>query len=243
MYIQIPSLMLAALPIALATTCTTSTSKSWPANNDFSSAGFTGGGAFGGAQDVQGCADFCKQDQDCVTKCLALIMQGQCNAVGGSACDKTRKGKRDTLDCTSDETCYQYTDGSLLCLSLKSGLYHDDVGGNGSIADGTYTSPGGQVQTGTGTPANSATAAATSNRSRATSSPAEKTSSGGSSSTRPVGAAGTATRTAGGSSILATGSSSETSTAPSAAATSNVAEKLEAGVIIGFLGVAAGLIL
>lgn len=132
--------VLATLPSVLATTCKTSGAKSWPVGNNFAGAPFTSStSAYGGAQDVAGCASYCKQDQACVTGCLDIIMQGQCNAVGGSACDgldddagtgggsnladdfiKKLKA-RATLDCTSDETCYEYTDGSLLCVDLNTG--------------------------------------------------------------------------------------------------------------------------
>ncbi|KAH9207195.1 hypothetical protein DL95DRAFT_415862 [Leptodontidium sp. 2 PMI_412] len=255
------AVLLAILDFTAATTCTVAGAKSWPANNDFGTnfGGGSGGGGdvYGGAQSVSDCAAFCKQDQACVTGCLDLIMAGQCNSVGGSACDdgtdivtnsddpsdgliKLRKrntfNKRATLDCSSSETCYQYTDDSLLCVDMTDGSYHDDVGGNGSLKDGTYTSPSGVVQTGTGTPSNVATKATTTTRYSGTAignSPAEQT--------------GTTTGTTTGSTATRTSAASNTASqasATAAATSSNAAELLRAGsVAIGAIGLAVGLVL
>ncbi|KAL2068649.1 hypothetical protein VTL71DRAFT_14986 [Oculimacula yallundae] len=236
---------------AAATTCTVAGAKAWPAGNNFGTTfGGGGGGIYGGAQSVADCAAFCKQDQACVTGCLDLIMAGQCNAVGGSACDTSSSGtedpsdgliklrkritnnKRATLTCSTAETCYQYTDKSLLCINMSDGSYHDDVGGNGSLKDGTYTSPSGVVQTGTGTPADVATVASTTSRRAGTAignSPASAT--GGASDT-------TASRT-----VAASNTASQTSAA-AAATSSSAAELLRAGgVVLGALGLAVGLVL
>ncbi|KAK0109547.1 hypothetical protein ONS95_002233 [Cadophora gregata] len=185
-------------------------------------------------------------------------MAGQCNAVGGSACDDTtgagtgtgddpsdgliklRKrntfNKRATLTCSSAETCYQYTDDSLLCVNLSDGSYHDDLGGNGSLKDGTYTSPSGVVQTGTGTPANVATEVATTTTRAGTAignSPAKAS------------ADTTATRTSAADSTGSDTTATQTSSAAAAAATSsNAAEKIRAGgVALGAFGLAVGLVL
>ncbi|KAI6712169.1 hypothetical protein PZA11_000649 [Diplocarpon coronariae] len=248
------AIFFAILPLGIATSCTTSGAEEWPANNDFTGAPFLGNtGAFGGAQDVAGCASYCKQDQSCVTKCLALIMQGQCNAVGGSACeDSTGTGssisnpaddfikkfrRRAVLDCTGSETCYQYNDGSLLCVDLGTGLYHDDADGNGSLVDGTYTADSGQVQTGTETPADIATKTATTAR-RASAAPT--TALTAADSTRISAAVDTATTAP-----TRTSASAATQTsAVATSATSNAAIALQqAGPVVGALGLIVGLVL
>ncbi|KAG4442779.1 hypothetical protein IFR05_001725 [Cadophora sp. M221] len=257
------AVLLAILDLTAATACTVAGAKSWPSNNDFGTnfGSGKGGDIYGGAQSVSDCANFCKQDQACVTGCLDLIMAGQCNSVGGSACDdgtdtvtnsddpsdgliKLRKrntfNKRATLDCSSSETCYQYTDDSLLCVDLTDGSYHDDVGGNGSLKDGTYTSPSGVVQTGTGTPSDVATEATTSTRRSGTAignSPATETGTATGANT------GTATGTTGTRTTAASNAASQTSAA-AAATSSNAADLLRAGgVAIGALGLAIGLVL
>ncbi|KAH7306134.1 hypothetical protein BKA65DRAFT_559979 [Rhexocercosporidium sp. MPI-PUGE-AT-0058] len=260
------AVVLAILDLAAATTCTVAGAKSWPANNDFGTnfggnGGGGGGDIYGGAQSVADCAAFCKQDQACVTGCLDLIMAGQCNSVGGSACDggtdivtnsdnpsdgliKLRKrntfNKRATLTCVSSETCYQYTDDSLLCVDMTDGSYHDDIGGNGSLKDGTYTSPSGAVQTGTGTQADVATTAATTTRRSGTAignSPAEVTGTA-------TAAAGTNTRTTSTRTTASSNIASQTSAAAAVATSSNAAEMLRAGgVAIGAFGFAVGLVL
>ncbi|KAG4425986.1 hypothetical protein IFR04_000930 [Cadophora malorum] len=241
------AVVLALLDFTVATTCTV-----------FSFGGGNGGDIYGGAQSVSDCSNFCQQDQACVTGCLDLIMAGQCNAVGGSACDdetgtgtgasedpsdgliKLRKrntfNKRATLTCSSAETCYQYTDDSLLCVNLSDGSYHDDVGGNGSLKDGTYTSPSRVVQTGTGTPSDVATEAATTTTSRA------GTAIGYSPANATTGT--TATRTSDAGSTASGSTATPTSDAAAAATSSNAAEKIRAGgVTLGALGLAVGLLL
>jgi hypothetical protein len=64
-----------------------------------------------------------------------------------------------------------------------TGLYHDDVGGNGDYFSGKYTGPDGRVQTGTGTPG--PTASRTSQAARSTA-PATVSSEGGTRSTMPA---------------------------------------------------------
>ncbi|EKD13599.1 uncharacterized protein L3040_009009 [Drepanopeziza brunnea f. sp. 'multigermtubi'] len=255
------AIVLAVLPAVWAFTCTTSGAESWPAGNDFSDAPFAASNsAYGGAQDVAGCASYCQQNQACVTGCLDLILQGQCNAVGGSACDdglddgtgtggtssnpvddlikrsKVRAARRTTLDCASGETCYEYTDESLLCVDLDTGLYHDDVEGNGSLVDGTYTAAGGQVQTGTGTPAGTATGVAVASSSRRTD-VASLTPSSASTTTIP------ARGSAASSGSVASAPVTRASGLVDAASTDSAAVVLQAGGVLGALGLAVGLVL
>ncbi|KAH7409036.1 hypothetical protein BKA64DRAFT_742202 [Cadophora sp. MPI-SDFR-AT-0126] len=254
------AVVLSILDLAAATTCTVSGAKSWPANNDFGTSfggGNGGGDIYGGAQSVSDCTNYCQQDQACVTGCLDLIMAGQCNAVGASACDNTNTGtgasddpsdgliklrKRNTLNkralltCSSAETCYQYTDDSLLCVNLSDGSYHDDVGGNGSLKDGTYTSPSGVVQTGTGTPEDSATEAPT------TTTRSSSTTIGNSPANATTGTTVTRTSTAG--STASDVTATPTSDIAAAATSSNAVEKIRAGgVALGALGLAVGFVL
>ncbi|PBP23978.1 hypothetical protein BUE80_DR005202 [Diplocarpon rosae] len=252
MLFAVTAIVLAILPFGMATSCTISGAEEWPTNSDFTGAPFlSNSGAFGGAQDVAGCASYCKQDQSCVTQCLALIMQGQCNAVGGSACDEStgvgssipnpaddfikKSRKRTTLDCTSSETCFQYTDGSLLCVDLGTGLYHDDIDGDGSLVDGTYTAESGQVQTGTETPADTATNTVTASRPTSAVSSAALTAS--TKTSAAVDAATTSpTRT---STSLAIKTS-----AVATSATSNAAIALQqAAPVVGALGLVVGIML
>ncbi|PBP25817.1 hypothetical protein BUE80_DR003316 [Diplocarpon rosae] len=252
MFAAVTAIVLAILPFGIATSCAVSGADEWPTNNDFTGAPFlSNSGAFEGAQDVASCASYCKQDQSCVTRCLALIMQGQCNAVGGSACDEStgagssipnpaddfikKSRKRNTLDCNSSETCFRYTDGSLLCVDLGTGLYHDDTDGNGSLVDGTYTAESGQVQTGTGTPADTATNTVTA--SRRTSAVSAATLTASTKSSTAIDAANTSPA------ITFTSLATETS-AVATSATSNAAIALQqAAPVAGALGLVVGFIL
>ncbi|KAI0530444.1 hypothetical protein GGR58DRAFT_508407 [Xylaria digitata] len=130
------------------------------------------------------CADYCGNDADCLEACYETAEQGQCNAVGCS------ENKRATFTCASDETCFCYTDGSLLCLNAETGEYTDDVGGHGNAGTGVYTSPDGSVTTNLGdsaaatTPgAATATDASQGTRSTSAASPTATTSRGTSSGT------------------------------------------------------------
>jgi len=121
-------------------------------------------------------------------------------------------------------------------LTWILGSYHDDVGGNGSLKDGTYTSPSGVVQTGTGTPSDVATEAATTTTSRA------GTAIGYSPANATTGT--TATRTSDAGSTASGSTATPTSDAAAAATSSNAAEKIRAGgVTLGALGLAVGLLL
>ncbi|KAL6705597.1 hypothetical protein ACN47E_006544 [Coniothyrium glycines] len=95
-------------------------------------------------------------DAPCFDTCLKAGGLGPRSADGetslGVIPEVRGLGKRaEGLNCDVNEGCYKFTDGSLLCLSLGTGLYHDDVGGNGNYYSGVYTGPDGRVQTGTST--------------------------------------------------------------------------------------------
>ncbi|KAI1364854.1 hypothetical protein F5Y08DRAFT_339204 [Xylaria arbuscula] len=126
--------LLTLAPLAIATECTQSNAIDWP----FDSTG------------SDPCADYCGNDSACLQACYETAEQGQCNAVG---CDE----KRATFECASDEACFRYTDGSLLCLNGDTGEYTDDVGGHGNAGTGVYTAPDGSVTTNLGDDAAAAT--------------------------------------------------------------------------------------
>ncbi|KAI0877983.1 hypothetical protein GGS24DRAFT_444933 [Hypoxylon argillaceum] len=129
--------VLALVPLAVATACTESNAIDWP--------------YISGGDDA--CANYCGNDSACLQACYAEAEQGQCNAVGCS-------DKRSTLDCASDETCFRYTDGALLCLNAATGEYVDDIGGHGNAGTGVYTWPDGSVTTNLGDSATTTTARA-----------------------------------------------------------------------------------
>ncbi|KAF2963127.1 hypothetical protein GQX73_g10443 [Xylaria multiplex] len=167
MFIPKTAVVLTLVPLAVATACTQSNAIDWP---------FTSSGS-------DACADYCGNDAACLETCYEIAEEGQCNAVGCS------EEKRATFTCASDETCFRYTDGSLLCLNAETGEYTDDVGGHGNAGTGVYTSPDGSVTTNLGdsaaaTTTRAATATSTSQGTRSTSaaSPTATTSGGSASS-------------------------------------------------------------
>ncbi|KAI0103782.1 hypothetical protein GGR51DRAFT_241101 [Nemania sp. FL0031] len=166
------------VPFTVATACTQSTAIDWPSTSSGSDP----------------CADYCGNDADCLQACYEEAEQGQCNAVGCS-------DKRATFTCESDETCFRYTDGSLLCLNVATGEYSDELGGHGNAGTGVYTSANGSVTTNLGDSATTTTATA------ATSTGASQDTQ----STSAVSSTTTATRTT---------SSSTSTTVPSSTGTS-----------------------
>ncbi|KAJ8119097.1 hypothetical protein OPT61_g67 [Boeremia exigua] len=131
-----------------AGTCTKSGSLSWPPVGDCATPG-----KFDTI--VQNCRACCMNDAPCFQSCLkagGLARRGAASETSLGVIPEVRGlEKRIDLTCAVNEGCYQFTDGSLLCLSLGTGLYHDDVGGNGDYYSGEYTGPDGKVQTGTST--------------------------------------------------------------------------------------------
>lgn len=134
MYLFNAAIFLAIIPLTLATDCMVSDSLPWPFGDS------SGGSSSGGGSVTDECAQYAKDSAE-YQACVDNVLQGQCNSVGGSACedpsdsdggggdlispDKSgdsglirRLEARGTLSCTSDETCYQYTNGSLVCFDL-----------------------------------------------------------------------------------------------------------------------------
>ncbi|KAH6642050.1 hypothetical protein C7974DRAFT_372045 [Boeremia exigua] len=185
------SLLALVLPVlaSAAGTCTSSGSIAWPPVGDCATPG-----KFDTA--VQNCRACCMNDQPCFTTCLKAAGIGRRSTAdetfSGFVPDARGLGRRAVdLTCDVNEGCYKFTDGSLLCLSLGTGKYHDDVGGNGDYYSGVYTGPDGKVQTGTST----ATATATGNT-QLPSSTAQGTRSANVAQTTSAGAASAATSSA-----------------------------------------------
>jgi len=167
-----------------AGTCTSSGSLSWPPAKDCVTTPKY-------PTLVQTCRACCMNDQPCFTACLKAGGLRKRDAIGEPSHGNIRRRseverRAVALNCETNENCYKFTDGSLLCLNLgtgmstvlnpirsrkadvySTGLYHDDVGGNGDYYSGKYTDPNGKVQTGTSAatatraPVSSATSRAT----------------------------------------------------------------------------------
>ncbi|KAH7390644.1 hypothetical protein BKA66DRAFT_548069 [Pyrenochaeta sp. MPI-SDFR-AT-0127] len=142
----LPLLSLCPFTVA-ASTCTSSGSLPWPPVGDCSKTP-----KYDTA--VQSCRACCMNDAVCFQACLKAAGLGKRDAIGEQfrSAIQTERGlssRAIELSCGTNENCYKFTDGSLLCLNLGTGLYHDDVGGNGDYYSGKYTGPDGKVQTGT----------------------------------------------------------------------------------------------
>lgn len=123
MYLSKAAIFLAIIPFTLATDCMVSDSSPWPF-----------GDSSGGGSVTDECAQYDKDSAE-YQACEDIALKGQCNSVGGSACEDPsdsdggnsggsglirRLETRATLSCTSDETCYQYTNSSLVCFDLTT---------------------------------------------------------------------------------------------------------------------------
>jgi len=133
---------LAILPLTLAYDCTNTNAFDWPKPS-------SGGSGSGGS-----CSETCGNDLSCVQQCLELEIMGGCAAIeltGGVCVEKMKRGvagvKRDTLECTTRESCYLFTDGSLVCMDFVTGDYHDDSGNSGNAISGDYTEVSGSATT------------------------------------------------------------------------------------------------
>ncbi|KAF2627094.1 hypothetical protein BU25DRAFT_469511 [Macroventuria anomochaeta] len=142
------SLSLSSLTLASGT-CTSTNTLSWPP---------VGNCAIPGKFDtiVQNCRACCMNNANCFQTCLKAGGLRRRGAIGEQSFGISRdtgelRSRAVALSCEVNEGCYKYTDGGLLCLNLGTGLYHDDVGGNGDYYSGNYTGPDGKVQTGTST--------------------------------------------------------------------------------------------
>ncbi|TGO14440.1 hypothetical protein BTUL_0053g00390 [Botrytis tulipae] len=206
MFLSIITVLFVVLPFSLAasTTCTTSNAISWAESG--STTGGTTNGSSGTSSDP--CAEYANNPK-ALQVCYEMQSQGECNAVGGSACggddddgeEELILRTRDTLSCYNDETCYEYTDGSLFCLNEETGEYADDVEGTGNVYTGVYTAPDGSQTTVEGASATlsntrTSSSSATDSETRTTSTAAAATSSPSSSSSRLVGATESVTSSA-----------------------------------------------
>ncbi|KAF1985020.1 hypothetical protein K402DRAFT_405496 [Aulographum hederae CBS 113979] len=143
-YSFIAALPLLSLPFALAV-CDESTAQMYGASSSSS---------------TDACSQQCGSDQDCLTTCLDLAMQGQCNSVGcGDDTDTSSDGTTDDGDlikkrkqarslrkrdyeCGDDETCYiNPANDILFCLDDSTGDYNDAYGGTGNVNTGVYDGP------------------------------------------------------------------------------------------------------
>lgn len=127
MYIFKAAVFFAIIPFILATDCTLSESSAWPYG------GSSGGSSSGGGSGTDACAQF-DNDPAQYQACEKNVLQGQCNSVGGDDCPDSsdssdgsgngglirRLEARGTLNCNSDETCYQYANGSLVCYDMTT---------------------------------------------------------------------------------------------------------------------------
>ncbi|KAF2128249.1 hypothetical protein P153DRAFT_432605 [Dothidotthia symphoricarpi CBS 119687] len=130
-------------------TCTSSGSLSWPPVGDCSITPKYD-------TTIQNCRACSMNDADAFQACLKASGLRKRDTTsehffGAILRKKELKSRVVALSCEVHEGCYKFTDGSLLCLNLGTGLYHDDVGGNGDYYSGEYTGPDGKVQTGTST--------------------------------------------------------------------------------------------
>lgn len=117
----------AALPLlslisstAAAGTCSSSAARSWPPVGDCSTPSKFD-------TTVQTCRACCLNDQPCFTACLKAAGLSTRDVVGEESRSsiQTKRELSDraiALSCGTNENCYKYTDGSLLCLNLGTGI-------------------------------------------------------------------------------------------------------------------------
>lgn len=117
--------LLALVPFTVATTCSKSTSEPWSNYRPSGSVtnpltAFCASICSGDASCLANCnddpcKDKCGEDPTCYQSCAEIAQEGQCNSVGCPGGERLKK-RVIPLDCTDSETCYQFTDGSFLCL-------------------------------------------------------------------------------------------------------------------------------
>jgi hypothetical protein len=118
-YVTALSLLSLISSTAAAGTCSSSGARAWPPVGDCSTPS-----KFDTA--VQTCRACCLNDQPCFTACLKAAGIGTRDVVGEEF-RSTIQMKREfgsraiALTCDTNENCYKYTDGSLLCLNLGTG--------------------------------------------------------------------------------------------------------------------------
>lgn len=122
-FLQTPSLLALLLPVlaSAAGTCTSSGALAWPPVGDCATPG-----KFDTL--VQNCRACCLNDGPCFSACLKAGGLDRRSAASepslGVVPEARGLGQRAVdLTCVENEGCYQFTDGSLLCLSLGTGMY------------------------------------------------------------------------------------------------------------------------
>jgi hypothetical protein len=105
---------------AAASTCTSSGALTWPPVGDCSQTDKYG-------SIVQNCRACCLNDSNCFQTCAKAAGLRKRDTIGeqffGAIREKRELTTRAiTLSCVSLEGCYKYTDGSLLCLNLGTGM-------------------------------------------------------------------------------------------------------------------------
>ncbi|KAF7855379.1 hypothetical protein EAF04_010122 [Stromatinia cepivora] len=248
MFLFTTAVLLAVLPFSIASsTCTTSNALSWAGGSSTTSG--SSGISSSDCSIICGTDAFCLQecnsdpcaeqfgnDSQALQACYDAEQQGSCNILGGSACETKKKKKkkkkrtRDTLSCSSSETCYEYIDGSLFCLNKATGDYVDDIGGFGNVNTGEYTGPDGSQTT-------VSSAGATSSTTRSSSSSTATTSD-----TRTTTRVATSSSSSSVTRATATSASSSSSARAAAQTANSGVGKVNAGPVIGVMGLMAALI-
>jgi hypothetical protein len=126
---------LCILPFAAATTCDLSNALTYSDTGSSGSSSSSGSsddsppGSSSGSSSSDPCVQECGNDSACLQTCYEIAQQGQCNSVGcpdgsdGDDSDLIKRATSDTLDCTSSQTCYLYTNnGVLFCLNNSTGM-------------------------------------------------------------------------------------------------------------------------
>jgi hypothetical protein len=111
----LPLLSLLSLTTA-AGPCTTSGALSWPPAKDCVTTPKY-------PSLVQTCRACCMNDQPCFTACLKAGGLRRRETVIETKSELEMERRAGTLTCEGNEGCYKYTDGSLLCLNLGTGMF------------------------------------------------------------------------------------------------------------------------
>jgi hypothetical protein len=115
----LPLLSLVSLTTA-AGTCASSGSLSWPPVGDCSGVKYPTA--------VQNCRACAMNNADAFTACLKAAGIGKRDTIGEQfySTIETKRGlgsRAIALTCGTNEGCYKFTDGSLLCLNLGTGMF------------------------------------------------------------------------------------------------------------------------
>jgi hypothetical protein len=105
------ALLLAILPSSLATACTSSNAIVVPTSSDSTDIGSDSG--YSSVYSNQACQNEC-ENEPFFSSCYNQCVLGQ---IGRRSLEA-----RDTLSCTSSETCYIYGNSLLICLDANTGM-------------------------------------------------------------------------------------------------------------------------